>query len=138
MGLLYMYPPLPLLSLALHKVIREEAQVIAILPWWLRGAWFPLILQLLVDLPVMLPERDGLLLAPDGTQFPDLGELRLAAWRLSGDLSAAEAFREKLLPPIVQLIDRRHELCTTPSGGPFVAGVLDGRRIPFTSLSEWC
>ncbi len=32
-GLLYMYPPLPLLSLALHKVIREEAQVIAILPW---------------------------------------------------------------------------------------------------------
>ena len=33
-GLLYMYPQLPLLSLALHKVIREEAQVIAILPWW--------------------------------------------------------------------------------------------------------
>ncbi len=28
--LLYMYAPLPL---ALHKVIREEAQVIAILPW---------------------------------------------------------------------------------------------------------
>ena len=33
-GLLYMYPPMPLLSLALHKVIRWEAQVIANLPWW--------------------------------------------------------------------------------------------------------
>ncbi len=33
-GLLYMYPRVPLLSLALHKVIREEAQIIAILPWW--------------------------------------------------------------------------------------------------------
>ncbi len=98
--------PVPLLSLVLHKVIREEAQVIAILPWWPRRGWFPLVLQLLVDLPVMLPERDGLLLAPDGTEFPDLGELRLAAWRLLGDLSAAEAFREKLLPPCVQLIDR--------------------------------
>ncbi len=65
-GLLYMYPPLPLLSLALHKVIREEAQVIAILPWWPRSVWFPLVLQPLVDLPVMLPERDCLLLAPDG------------------------------------------------------------------------
>ena len=133
-----MYPLVPLLSLALHKVIREEAQVIAILPWWPRRGWFPLVLQLLVDLPVMLPERDGLLLAPDGTEHPNLGELRLAAWRLSGDLSAAEAFREKLLPPYVQLIDRRCELCTMPSGGPFVAGVLDGRRIPFTHLSERC
>ena len=130
--------PIPILSLALHMVIREEAQVIAILPWWPRRGWFPLVLQLLVDLPVMLPECDGLLLAPDGTEFPDLGELRLATWRLSGDLSAAEAFREKLLPPYVQLIDRRRELCITPSGAPFVAGVLAGRRIPFTRLSEWC
>ncbi len=52
-GLLYMYPPVPLLSLALHKVIREEAQVTAILAWWLRRGWFSLVLQLLVDLPVM-------------------------------------------------------------------------------------
>ena len=27
-------PPMPFVSIALHKVIREEAQVIAILPWW--------------------------------------------------------------------------------------------------------
>ncbi len=86
----------------------------------------------------MLPECDSLLLVPDGTEFPNLRELRLAAWRLLGYLFAAEAFREKLLPPYVQLIDRRCELCTMPSGGPFVAGVLDGRRIPFTHLSERC
>ncbi len=133
-----MYPPVPLLFLALHKVIREEAQVIAILPWWPRKGLSPLVLQLLVDLPVMLPECDGLLLTPDGTEFPDLRELSLAAWRLSGDLSAAESFQEKLLPPYVQLIDRQRKLCTMPSGGPYLAGVLDGRRIPFTRLSEWC
>ncbi len=80
----------------------------------------------------MLPERDGLLLAPDGTAS------HLAAWKLSGDLSAAEAFREKLLPPYVQLIDCRRELCITPNYGYFVAGVLNGRRIPFTRLSELC
>ena len=33
-GLLYMYPPVSLLSLALHKVIKEEAQFITVLPWW--------------------------------------------------------------------------------------------------------
>ncbi len=32
----------------------------------------------------------------------------------------------------------RRELCTTPSGGPFVAGVLDGRRFSFSGLSERC
>ncbi len=48
-GLLYMHPPLPLLSLALHKVIRVEAQVIAILPWWPRRGWFPLVLQLIAS-----------------------------------------------------------------------------------------
>ena len=47
-------PLLPLLSLSLHKVIREEAQVIATLPWWPRRGWFPLVLQLLIDLPVLL------------------------------------------------------------------------------------
>ena len=64
-----------------------------------------MVLQLLVDLPVMLPEHVCLLLAPDGTEFPDLGELHLATWRLLRDLSAVEAFQEKLLPPYVQLID---------------------------------
>ncbi len=83
--LLYMYPQVPLLSFGLHKVIRGEAQVIAILPWCFWRGWFSLVLQLLVDLPVMLPECDGFLLAPDGTEFPDLRELCLAAWRLSGD-----------------------------------------------------
>ncbi len=66
--LLYMYPTVLLLSLALHEVIREEAQVIVILPWWQQRGWFPIVLQLLVDLPVMLPECNGLLLAPDGAR----------------------------------------------------------------------
>ncbi len=35
-GLLYLYPPLALLTRALHKIVRAEAQVIAIIPWWPR------------------------------------------------------------------------------------------------------
>ena len=131
-GLLYMYLPIPLLSLALNKVISGEAQVIAILPWWSQRGW--------LDLPVMLPECDGLLLAPDGTEFPDLRELCLATWRLSGDIFAAEVFKRSCCHHAiyVQPINRRPELCTMSCGGPFVAGDLDGRRIPFTCLSEWC
>ncbi len=82
-GLLYLYPPLALLAQALHKIVREEAQGIAIIPWWPRRGWFPMVLQLLIDLLlVMLPERDGLLSGVDGVDYPDLHTLRLAAWRL--------------------------------------------------------
>ena len=83
-------------------------------------------MNFLVDLPVLPLERDGLLLTPDGSEFPDLRELCLANWRLLGDLSAGEAFRERLLPPNVQLMDRQRGLCTMPSVIPFVTGVLDG------------
>ncbi len=120
-------------------MIREEAQVTAIIPWWPRRGWFPLVLQLLVHLPVLLPEVDGLLVGGDGVFHPNLHELCLAAWRLSGDLSAGEAFRERLQQPFGQLIDHRRAICTMPSGGPFLAGVLEGVRIPFTHLSgQFC
>ena len=33
----------------------------------------------------------------------------------------------------MQLIDHRRAICTMPSGGPFLAGVLEGARIPLHS-----
>ncbi len=52
-----------------------------------------LVLQPLIDLPVLLPEHDDLILGPDGSGHPDLRELRLTTWRLSGDLPIGEAFK---------------------------------------------
>ncbi len=137
-GLLYLYPPLALLARALHKVVREEAQVIAIIPWWPRRGWFPKVLQLLCDLPVMLPERDGLLSGVDGADYPDLHTLRLAAWRLSGDLSVGAEFRRMLQTLSAPPTGRLREICITPSGSVFVAGAVDGVRIPFIRLLEQC
>ncbi len=79
---------IPLLSLALHKMIRQVAQVIAILAWRSRRECFPLVLQLLMELPVLLPRRDYLLLRPDESMYPNLRELRLlvGTWRLGRSL----------------------------------------------------
>ncbi len=68
--LLYLLPPIPLLHLALHKIRREEAEVIAILPWWPRRGWFLLVLSLLVYLPVLLPVRSSLIKNPQHRDFP--------------------------------------------------------------------
>ncbi len=78
-GPFYMYPPIPLLHLALHKIRREEADVIAILPWWPRRDWFPLVLSLLVDLPVLLPVQPDVISSPQCLPHPGLNTLRLAA-----------------------------------------------------------
>ncbi len=44
---------IPLLHLTLHKLRQEEVKVIAILPWWPRRGWFPLVRSLLVNLLVL-------------------------------------------------------------------------------------
>ena len=72
-GLYYMFPPPLSLTLpSLCKIRREEAEVIAILPWWPNRGWFPLILDLLVDLPMLLPRREDLLRGLDGLPHPSL------------------------------------------------------------------
>ena len=85
----------------------------------------------MVDLPVLLPEHNSFLLGLDRvlhSNFPSL--------RLLGDLSGGVEFQQCLQQPYMQLTDSQHMLCTTPSGGPFVAIVLKGRKIPFTHLLE--
>ncbi len=75
-----MYPPILLLHLLLDKIRREEADVIAILPWWPRRGWFPLVLSLLVDLLVLLPVQPDVISSPQVLPHPGLNTLRLAAW----------------------------------------------------------
>ncbi len=90
--------------LALHKVIDKETRIIRILQNT-SGGWCPLVLQLLVDLPVLLPECNGLLLALDQLVYPDLWELCLATWKLLGDWLQVRHFPLSLL------------VCTGTKGG---------------------
>ncbi len=79
-GLLSMYPSLPLLSLALHKVIQEEAQVIAILMRWPQRGWFLLVCSSLLTCRCCYQRStlNSLLLGPDGVPHPDLHKPCLA------------------------------------------------------------
>ena len=98
-GLLYMYPPIPRLHLALHKIRREEADVIDILPWWPRRGLFPMVLSLLVDLPLLIPVRPDVISSPQGLPHPGLNTLHLAAWHLSGKHTKEKEFQQQLCVP---------------------------------------
>ncbi|XP_078497067.1 uncharacterized protein LOC144753171 [Lissotriton helveticus] len=85
-GLLYAFPPIPLLPRVLKKIKRDRAQVILVAPDWVRRYWYPELLSMSVDPPVRLPLQEDLLSQQQGTVLhPNLSSLHLHAWRLSGD-----------------------------------------------------
>ena len=104
-GLLYLYPPLSLAHQSLHKIRREEAEAIVVLPYWPRRGWLPLLLEMLVDHPVRLPQFPGLVVDPLGETHPDLQTLSLTAWRVSGVHSRQLAFQQTLQPRSRPLCD---------------------------------
>lgn len=132
----YAFPPFNLISKCLRKISLEGATLLIICPVWPAQAWYPHLLQLLTDNPVLLPAHNDLLLDPLGNRHPMIvnNSLPLAGWRLSGNTSLQRAYRKKLqifssLPNVGQQM-----LSTSPVGLSGVAGVANDRLIPFVQL----
>ena len=65
----YAFPPIALITRCLEKVRREEADLVLIAPVWPAQAWYPPLLSMICDTPILL-ETDPLLTAPDGRSHP--------------------------------------------------------------------
>lgn len=131
----YANPPWCLLLSTLAKIRKQGAQVLLIAPVWKTQPWYPLVLELLVDLPQLLPRTENLVFSPTGREFIiPAGVPQLAAWPLSGRGVDQKAFQRKLLD------------CSSHHGGVKrcqtmnhfstngVAGVRNGIEIPFEVL----
>ncbi|XP_070607583.1 uncharacterized protein [Erythrolamprus reginae] len=83
-GLLYAFPPIPILPDVIHKVLSERARVILIAPHWPRRPWFADLQQLSIQDPWRLPVSGDML--RQGASFhPDPEWFHLTAWLLSGE-----------------------------------------------------
>ena len=82
-GLLYAFPPFPLIQRTLVQLHHQSAEAILVTPFWPRQPWFPTLVDMAVD-SVRLPSFPALITQDAGTVFhPDLHTLRLTAWRIS-------------------------------------------------------
>jgi hypothetical protein len=133
-GLLYAYPPLSFILPVLAKIRREEAEVIAIMPWWPARGWFPLLLDMLVDLPILLPRIRSLLTGPQGDPHPTLTSLHLVVWRLSGNSYRQQEFLQLLPLQLATPSEKALNLFTKRNGCALIAGVKEKISIPFTVL----
>ena len=132
--LYYLFPPISMTLRALSKIRREEAEVIAILPWWPSRGWFPLVLEMLIDHPVLLPLRTDLLTGPGGESYPSLKSLHLAAWRLSGKTYRQGEFLQQLQKLLKDPSGDPPDVYTTRNGMYLSAGAKNGISIRFIAL----
>ena len=133
----YAFPPFSLVGRCLRKVIREGCTIVLIAPVWPAQAWFPILLECLIEYPVLLPKHRQLLTDPFNRLHPLLekGQLQLAAWKVSGNATLQQAFRTELPGlslPVGARLPTRH---ISHLGSDGIAGVLREKLIPFHAMS---
>ena len=131
----YIFPPFCLLGRVLQKISSDKAEAIVIFPLWNTQAWYPKLLSMLVDTPIILPPVNIILSLPSShREHPLARQLILAACHLSGNVYETEGFRNKLPALSLNRGDPLHRGATTqPSGNGYVS-VLGGKLIIFAQM----
>jgi len=134
--LAYANPPWILIPQVLQKTRLERARLLLIAPVWPTQAWYPSLLELLVEQPVLLPTGEDLF-------CPDLPRAALgpprwqaAAWPLSGNASEARGFRNAQPRWSASAAPSPHAGITIRLGAGGTAGVVNDSWIRFTLLSR--
>ena len=131
----YAYPPVVLLPKVLTKVRSHSCKIMLIAPCHPHRPWFPELLSLLIDHPVVLPSRWDLLKQPRSDQYHSLpGSLALHAWLLSNDPFEQRAFLEKCPVGSPGQIEAHLWESTSRSGGSSLIGAIAGRLIHSTPM----
>ena len=110
--------------------------LVLVTPTWQTQAWYPRLLAMAVDYPVLLPPQKDLLLSPKQECHPLVldGNLQLAAWKVSGIEQQQKAFHDML--PLWLLdpgVKEPKGLIIAP-GINGVAGVVGTKLIRFKPL----
>ena len=128
-------PPWCLIHRCLTKLKKQTARMVLITPLWKTQSWYPLLLELLEDLPRRIPHQPDLVVMPQGQEFlMQQGVPQLVAWPISGNPIHHEDFLRRLQTSCLH----HGETKLTPTMAPHslngLAGVNRGVEIPFQDL----
>ena len=91
----YAFPPFSLLMKCLQKVQNDSASGVLIVPLWNTQPWFPKIMNMLIERPLLLPLNVINLPFHNRASHPKMKTLRLLACLISGISTDTEAFLKK-------------------------------------------
>jgi len=126
----YVFPPFGLIGRCISKVLRDQATVTMICPYWPSSPWFPLLLQLTTEPARILPRCPDLLTSATGAFHPLHESLLLVAWRLSGLDSPPKEFQARWSTFSWTDPVSPHTLLTRAHGEIGLIGAVGASRIP--------
>ena len=135
---MYAYPPFNLISRFLAKMRQDRAKGILICPMWPNQAWFPMMLNMCTQSPLVLPIKEkSMLTLPWKLDMihPNLDRLKLLSVALSGIDTDVKAF-QKNLPAFSSMdITTNHKYQTLQQQNSGICFVGQGKLIRCTHLS---
>jgi hypothetical protein len=133
---IYVFAPFSLAMKVLSKWRRDGAEGIIILPHWNTAPWFPVMLHMLIQEPVLLPRgKKTLRQVHSDESHPLYRKLQLIACVLSGNPLKTKAFRQNLYASSCRHGENQLKNNTTLISPNGQFSVLDGVLIPFKRLS---
>ena len=133
----YAFPPFCIIQKVLQKIRKDSATGVILVPYWPTQAWWPVLTNMLVAYPLLLPRKPNTLQLPSDPQLihPLSKTIRLLLCLLSGDYSRVKAFQKQLQPSYSRHGDVAPHGSTVPTCGDGNSIVVLGKLIPFQQLS---
>lgn len=123
----YAFPPPVLIPQVLQKVRKEPCVLVLIAPHSPRQSWYPILLELLVDIPRKLPITEDMLTQKKGQiRHANPESLNLVAWKISSLLPVRESFLQELRSISSRQGEPQHRGCIRQDLQFTEAGVIDG------------
>ena len=132
----YAFPPICLIGRCLAKAQKDQATILLITPVWTAQPWFPTVLEMSMELPVLLPQHPKGLTSPQGEPHPmwKTGSLQLAAWKISWVEWRRNIFLTNLPHYSCKHGDQVLSQLTRGPGTNGLAGVVRNKLIHFRPL----
>ena len=122
---IYLFPPVPIINKVLSKFIADKVgHGLIVCPFWPSQTWFPLVLDLLIASPFLLPA--GSVVDKD-LRLPR--HSRLLACPIGSVLQEQRVFREGLPRVLCAASSVKHSLDTRNIGANFTIGSIENRVI---------
>ena len=129
----YANPPWNLVGRVLAQTRHQKARLVIVTPVWSSQVWYPTLLDMLTDIPRLIPWRENLIQPSHPEAMPDVIP-QLAVWTISGEDIESVNFRKKLQSFSSHHGERSHPRAMTHSSESGSAGVTKGIQIPFQDL----
>ena len=129
----YDFPPFNLIPSVLQKAKKEHPTLVLVASLWTTQPWWPLLIELIVDYPVYLGNNPKLLqdVSSPGAMHPLFPSLKLAVWRISGNVAKQWEFQKKLSNSSATTPRAQPPKHTMFPGLSGVAGLRRGKVIPY-------